>query len=293
MRLLKQTTYLLIALFILNSCSSDSDGNGGAQIPTEDTFSYFYEDQEKTINNWQAIRVEDRIAVTATATTGEVFAIEFNIYGDLSSANSYSVTDFEFPLSISYTFFKSNFFDFNLIALDEVNNRVSVEFSGDLYEDNFDLDSTAHFVEGSFTVTYTVQSPQIPGVGVNAEVNGANWYATDGFQSGGFFFGSNIELIAFSDDEYFIGIETNGNDTVIGDYSFDETSTVNRVIFYKYDLELDDLVPYECSGNLNLTEKNVGLQQTQIIGTFDITASNGSETIQVNNGNFNMLYNNY
>ena len=144
---------LFISLIVLSGCSS-SDDSGNIVVPNTDSFAYSYDSEIVNISSWQAIKVENRIVVTGSADDGRVFATEFNKFGNLSSANSYSISDFKFPTSISFEYFKSNYFNFELVDIDEINKRVSVVFSGNLYEDDYDINSTTHFVEGSFSVGY-------------------------------------------------------------------------------------------------------------------------------------------
>ena len=128
---------------------------------------------------------------------------------------------------------------------------------------------------------------------MSAKINGSDWYATDADQSGGFFFGSDIELNNFSDDEYFIGFVMNDENTIVAEYNFNENSTVDRISFSKYDPSTNGFIEYETSGIFNISEKNVGLQFTQIIGTYSLTATNGTEVIQVTEGQVNTVYQNY
>ena len=290
---MKYLLKILVVLITITTigCSSSDDSNDPQQV--ENTFTYNYEGVNIPITSIQAIKVENTIAVTGLSDQGKAFAIEFNKFGDLSSANSYSVTDFSFPLSISFAYFKSNYFNFELLEVDEINKRVSVSFSGNLYEDEYDINSTTHTVQGSFNVSYTEQTPQVSGLEVFAKLNGVDWYSTTGSQSGGFFSGSDIELNRYSDDEYFIGLSMNHDNTTAQSYDFASNAIVNKVTFKKYDPSTNDFIDYETSGIFNITEKTVGLQITQVVGTFSLTATNGSEVINITQGRFNQLYSSY
>jgi len=291
MKNFKRVFVLLVSVLAIGC--SPSDDIESKEVPASDSFVYSYDNEEVSISSWNAVKVENTLLVTGSAEDGRKFAIEFNKFGNLSSANSYSTTDFGFPLTNSFEYFKSNYFDFELVGIDEVNKRVSVNFSGDLYEDNYDINSTTHFVQGSFNVSYSEQEPQIAGLEVSAKINGKDWYATDGNQSGGFFSGSDIELYMISDDEYFISFAMNHDNTTALEYNFDENSTVNKVAFSEYDPATDEIVEYQTSGTFNITEKNEGLQITQIIGTYNLTARNGSNVIEVTQGKVNLAYFNY
>jgi len=281
--------YAFFMLLIVVSCSSE----GGNEISNDDSFVYVYDDSNISITSWEAQRVEDTFVIIGQADDGQSFAIEFNAFGNLSSANSYSSQDFNFPLSLTYTYFSSNYFDFQIVGIDESNKRVSVTFNGNLYEDEYDLDSQSHTVEGSFNVEY-IDNPSTGVIStMSAELDGDNWYSVSGQQTGGFFSGSNIELSRFNDDEFMISVIINDDNTEVGDYNFTSNATVNKVAFLEYNTATNDFEEYETIGTLNLVEKNVGIQFTQVKGTFSLTAVNGSNSVSVENGDFSIYYQNY
>lgn len=284
--------FILFLTVVISSCSSSDDSNNN-QISQEDSFNLAYENSNVAINEWEAYRVEDRIAVIGSADDGKTFLIEFNVHGDFTEAGIYSVTDYEFPSSVSWPYFKSNYFNFELVGVDEVNNKVAVNFSGNLYEDEYDPSSTTHFVEGSFNVSYTVTTSNFSELEVYAKINGEDWYSTTSDQSGGFFDGSNISLSYYSDDEYSISFVMNHDVTQVGMYLFDPNSAVNKVALHKYDPINNTFIEYTASGIFNITEKNVGMQTTQIIGTYELTATDGSEVIEISEGSVNLVYYNY
>ncbi|WP_237274736.1 hypothetical protein [Tenacibaculum ovolyticum] len=286
---MKNLLYCVI-LIVIFGCSSSDDPTGSSK----DSFEYMYKNEKITIDTWTAFKIEDGIIVTGSSSINEQsFTIQFNKYGNLNSANSYPLGNFNIPLSISYEYYKSNFFNFELLNIDESNNRVSAVFSGNLYEDEHDLDSEKHFVEGAFNISYIDKEPNYPGLKVYAEIEGKDWYSVDSDSEGGFFSGSDIHLNQFSDDEYQITFILNHDNTSTGNYAFDLNSQVNKVVLSKFDKDGLTVTEYETEGNFNLLEKNIGAAVTQLIGNYDLIAKKGNEIIRVTNGTFNTVYSNY
>jgi hypothetical protein len=278
---------ILFILLLVSSCSTNNEDSN--QISDEDSFEYKYEGGNAEIKSWTAVKSENDLVVSGMTDDGKVFAIGFNKFGNLAVADSYSATDYNFPSSTSFEYFKSNYFNFELVGIDESNKRVSVKFSGNLYEDNYDLDSTSHYIEGSFNLGYTEVTPQISGLEVSATIEGNDWYSTDSDLSGGLV-GSPVSINHFSDDAFIISYVIIPGNVTSGVYNFDMNSTENKMTFLKYDPNTNNFIIYETTGVFNITEHNVGFGLTQIKGTFSFTATKGSEVIQVKNGTINDVY---
>ena len=319
---MKTNTYLnyLILLFFLTSCSTeiepinetnatddqetvDTEETDNNEDPEEeanpiteaDSFNYSYDGEVIGNNDWFGQKVENTISINASAPDGTTIYLEFNKFGNLGKISSYSSMDFDFPDAGNYTYYKSRFFDFELVHLDEENNKVEVVFSGKLYEDPYDPDSAFHEVEGNFVASYVETEPNIAGLGTYAKINGETWYDTDSFQAGGFMIGENITLYQFNDGKYTIAITTNQDTTSETSYSFEAGSAVNHVGLSRYKETTHEFVDYSTAGMLTITEKIVGPQLSFIKGEFSLTATDPDDNslLEVTDGTFYLVYGSY
>ncbi|GGD21474.1 hypothetical protein [Hyunsoonleella pacifica] len=289
MKILNALSTLFLFLFIV-SCSSDSDSN---EIDNKDSFLYKFENQDVNISNWTALRSENTMEVLGTTDNGDSFGVQFNVYGNLGSATALANESGSggFPNSYwAFEYFKSNYFNFELIGIDEANKRVAAKFSGNLYEDEYDIDSETRYAEGSFNVEYREIMPQISGLEVSAVVDGNNWYATSSSSSGGFA-GSPRSYNHYSDNAYSISyVIIYGDVDSIGSFQFDENSTYNKISFSRYDPSTGEFIEYKTSGIFKIDEHLTGFGINQIKGSFSLTAVNGNETIEITDGYINDVY---
>lgn len=318
-----RTCLFLFVLIAFNSCSKDApaenldpeqkekpvdenksdpeeeteteSGPGNDTITAEDSFSFTYDGQEVVVTEWLGQRSENTIAINGWNEEGNNIQLQFNAFGNLSGVSSFS-SKFEYPTSYSYEYFKSEYFDFQLVNVDKENKKVEVTFEGVLYEDARDLDSEQHEVKGSFIVTYGDVEPNYPGLGISAKIDGNTWYETDGETYGGFVSGTDITLANFNDGVYMLYLTFNHDTTEEGVYEFSENDEVNVISIGKYhiDSEGDGFIEYKTSGTLTITEKNSSFIPL-IRGTFSFTAThpeNGS-VIEVTDGAFLEVYQGY
>lgn len=299
---MKKLKNALFVLFIAMaaSCSSDDsepvdNENPNNPITGEDYFNYTIDGEEQDITAITAVRSGNTLEVMGTSATGRVVTVNFNKWGNVGDVQTLA-NDFEIPWRTSYHYFRSNFFDFELVSIDEANKKVKVNFSGKVYDEEYDINSDYSVIEGSFQVTYTVVTPQIPGLEVSATVAGEEWHDTDSDQSGGFFSGEDITLNMASDNQYTIGIVTNHDTTEVGSYTFGPAETSNKMKLFVYNTETNEEEEYiTTEGTMTITAKTVGLQFTVIEGTFSYKAKNpnSNEVITINNGAFKTVYDNY
>ncbi len=288
MKFLKTLTILFFTISII-SCSTDEDSDG---ISNKDSFEYKHENEDVKIVNWRAVKSENTIEVIGNSEKGESFSVRFNVYGNLSAATV--ITDEKDSDGFTkaywaYEYFKSNYFNFELLGLDETNKRVSVKFSGDLYEDQYDIDSETNYVEGSFNVGYTEVTPQILGLEVSAVIDGDKWYSTSSTSSGGLS-GSPRSYEHYSDNAYNLSYVIINNSFETGTFQFDSNTSYNKITFSRYDPNTDGFIGYETSGVFTISEHIQGFGINQIKGTFSLTAVNGNETIQITDGVINDIY---
>ncbi|MEL1245646.1 hypothetical protein AAEO56_15335 [Flavobacterium sp. DGU11] len=284
------------ALFVLfvglaASCSSDSDTPVNNPITGDDYFNYTIDGVEQDITQITAVRSGNMFEVVGTAASGRVVDVQFNKWGDVGDVQTLA-NDFNIPWRTTYHYFKSNYFTFELVSIDEATKKVKVNFSGKVYDDEYILSDGFSVIEGSFQVTYTDVAPIISGLGVSATVAGQEWHDSDGDITGGWA-GEDMTLNASNDTKYTIGIVTNHDDTVVGNYSIGPNETSNKMKLFVYNTETDEEDEYiTVSGNMNVTTKTEGLQYTVIEGTFNFIAKNPdtNQTVTITGGSFKQAY---
>ena len=285
---------LLFFSAILFSCSSSDDSTSNDLTQSPNTFNYIYQGVSVPISGIIARKSENSIVVSGQAANGQSVDVEFNKFGDLSTVESFSVSDFSFPNTSVFYNFTSNYFNFQLISIDEINKRVVVQFSGKLYEDDTNLNSTFVEVSGNFDVNYQEVVPNIPGLKVAANIGGSEWYSTKAYTNNGNS-SSDFILRHQNDDRNRISIGFNSSNNNVGTYNFTPTSLTNFVRLEKYNTTTQGFDTYNCTGSLVVTSKTaVGFIGYIIEGTYSFTAtnpSNAADQIQVTQGVFKSFYN--
>lgn len=284
----KLFAFLLVSITI-TSCSSDG---GGSSVT--DSFTYKANGVDIPVPIITAIRHEDFIEILAQNSDGRSMYLFFNKYGQLSRASSTAVSTDPFNNKNSAVDFSLNNFNLELVELDESNKIVKVNYSGKLFDDEYDLaNSPFTNVEGSATVHYTETAPAIPGLSITATIGGTSWRAVkSSLTNNGAI--QNVVIDENSDDAYKISIYLDQTNTTTGTYTFSGTSGNNKVTLSKYDPVTNTYIDYTCSGAFALNQKDTdGLGNTLISGTFTFSAvpSGGGATIQVTNGDFKEYYN--
>ena len=284
---------VLLVISIFSSCSSDE--SSGSSNPKE-SFTYKLNNLNVPIVSWTAVRTENFIEVLGIASDGSSIYASFDKFGHFERIGSTSPVSSSIPWRDSFYEFSSNYFNFELVSLDETNKTVKVNFSGKLYEDMFDLSSSSSSVEGNFYVKYVDQpAPEVTGLGTSLKINGTNWRSIKESQTDGFFSGSDITLTAQSDDAYAFGLTINHNNTQKGTYNFTPSTTVNKVVLSKYDPLTNSYVDFAGTGTLVITDKIVGSQYTIIKGTYVFNAKDPKTNISttITEGAFKTIYENY
>lgn len=277
---------LFIGLFIysiLISCSSNSENNKIQQY-----FNFTKDGQQVLITQWDTYNYPDQegFEVVGKNNTGGNVSVSFDKYGSLNRVRLIQPNGSDFSTKNNFYDFSSNYFKFELIAIDEINKTVKVDFSGKLYENEFDLNSKYSIVSGSFYLVvdnlfYTSEK------GVDAKFNGKDWHSVKA-NLNSTLLGGDVILKVASDDEYEIAIYFNSLDTKTGQYAFNSTSTNNKVVLSKYDLLTNKYIKYICDGTMNIDSN----YQSVIQGTFNLTATDpiGNTHIQVTNATFRNFY---
>ncbi|MES2484664.1 MAG: hypothetical protein V4581_01770 [Bacteroidota bacterium] len=281
MKALKYVFFVLI-ISMLSSCSDDGTGSSG--LSGNNYFEYTIDGQPVNVVSWDAQRSENTMMVIGLAADGTAMELNFNQFGDMGAIWAYNINTVEQNKRNHY-FFKEHYFNFELVAIDYQVRKVQVAFSGDLYNDAYNLESERSHIEGSFLVNFQDVTPIIPGLKVSADIDGAPWYATEQYQQN-----VNSQSFSFiSDDEYMLSFLVSQEATTVGNNTFNELSTYNKVVISRYNPEGQGLEQYVSeSGTLNITNQTA----TVIEGNFTLNAKNPTtgEIITVTNGQFKSLY---
>lgn len=264
---------LIFVLAGLTSCSSDS--SGGSSVSNALTVN----GTTVTLGTVIAQKSEESLFIYASASDGSSIQIGFNKYGNLESV---IYDDQNFNSFYNYQYFKSNYFDFDLISINESNNSVKISYSGTLYSNENDLESNSISISGSFNVNYINQTPLIEGLGLSCKIGGQNWYETD-FWDNGF---SNVDRKFISDDDKMIIMNFEDETIEPGTYTFNG-SNVNKLSLAKFNTTTKEYDSFDTSGTVTITSNTIVSGVVRVIeGTFSFTATNGSNTIEVTNGIF-------
>lgn len=271
---------VLFTAVSLFSCSSDSSSDDTTDN-SADYFNLTYNGQAKTVNSWVAIKQEDFIEVSGDTPDGLGISLKFNTHGNLYEAFTHPNTPSStIPTSGSFAYFSNSTFTFQLVELNTTNKTIKVNFSGKLYEDEYDHTSATNTVSGSFKIPYTSVTPPISGIGTYAKINGQDWYGIQKYASGN---GSTMTLYEQNGGEYIIGIVYPDSSLQTGTFNFSNNSASNRISFSKYDPVTHEEIEYNVSGTITYTQASTLAQ-----GTFSLTAThptNGS-TVTITNGTF-------
>lgn len=285
MKKIKFIILILTSVFVA-SCSNNDDAPT-TPAPVADYFNLVYDGQAKTVTSWQALRQEDFIEVAADTQSGLGIDFKFNIYGNMYEAfthpNSGSST---IPFQAALYEYSASTFTFQMVEFNAANNTVEVNFSGKVYDDEFDHQSPFKVVSGSFKVTLTNVAPTITGMGTFAKINGVDWHGQEKSASSSSSDNSTALNIQ-NGSEYTIEIVYPYFSPIAGTFAFANNTVNKRVSLSRYDLATHTIINYNVSGTVTYTTANSDYVQ----GTFSLTAThptNGS-TISITNGTFKEL----
>jgi hypothetical protein len=285
---------LLVLLFvssILFSCSSSDDSD--TTTPTDETsyFNYKLNSQTIPVASWTALRSENNFEVLGEVGNGRSIYVSFDNLGHIIRVGTTPEIGSSLPWQNNFFDFSANYFSLQVVSIDDINKKVKVNFSGKVYDNDFDITSAFSNVEGSFNVNYIDVAPQIAGLGVTAKLNGADWKSVKSTQSASGSF-QNLSLEHNSDDIYKISILMNSASTSTGTYTFNGASSTNKVILSKYNIATNQYIDYVCTGTFVLTQKQSNTGYVLISGTYSFTAVNPIDNtqIQVTSGTFKTTY---
>ena len=280
--------FKFLAVFVLTtalfSCSSDSSSDSSGST-TEDFFNLTYNNQTEIVNNWMAIKQDGVIEVAADTPNGLGISFKFNTHGNLLESFTHpNAPHSTIPLQTSFAYYSNNTFTFELVELNTNNKTVKVNFSGKVFDDEYDHTSAFSTVSGSFKIPYTDYTPTITGLGTYARINGQDWFGAQKSSTGDL---NTTILEVQNGSQYVIGIVYPYFSPQTGTFNFSDNSATKRISFSKYDPTTHELIEYNVSGTITYTTANSSYVQ----GTFTLTAThptNGS-TITITNGTFKEL----
>jgi hypothetical protein len=278
MKITKFISFLFVIATLASCSSSDSDGGSSAAS------SVVLDGTNLTITSASAQRSEDTFAITADVSDGTSVQILFNKQGNLEEFSYWEDVDTYF----NYQYYKSNYFTFNLISVNESTHKVKVSFSGTIYQDETDLNSTSKEVSGSFDLPYTVQTPMITGLGLHCKIAGNDWYETDMWDNGW----TDVDRKCISDDDNMMIIRFTDSSIAVGTYNF-TTASGNKIQLGKFDTTAHDYTEFNTSGTMTITANTEYFGFRVIEGTYSFTAtnpSNASNQVQVTNGAFKLNF---
>lgn len=265
-----------IFLVTIVSCSSDG-GNGSST----NSATLSINGNDVSVSNPIAQRGDDTFVIVADLPNDELIQLEFNKQGNLAEVSYWE----EFDVFTNFKYFKSNYFNFTLVSLNESSRRVKVSFSGTIYADDTDMSTESRTVSGTFDLPYIVTTPQISGLGLNCKIAGDNWYETQFWDNG---FGS-MDRKFINDDNNMIIMQFADENPATGTYNFTNSSN-DKIKLAKFNTTTLSYVEYNTSGTVTISSNTQPIFGIRVIeGTFSFTAtnpSNSSEVIQVTNGRF-------
>lgn len=283
----------LLVLLILESCSSSDDSTPPPAI--EDSFTYVYDGNAINLTTLSAEQKDNSLMVRGIAANGQTILFIFNKFGNLGFVNSYSLKLMFFPNRYCYANYRSHYFTFNLISIDETNKRVHATFSGNLYEDRQNLNSDSVTVRGEFNLPITEFSPSTWVDEAYCKIGGTDWHLSSSEKLIG---NSKNDFILqlSSDDINCINLGFDGTNNGPGTYNFTSSSLTSFVKLAKFNPLTLDFTVYDCVGTMTVTSKmddGTSFLGFYMEGTFSFTATNPLnpfDVVQISNGRFKTHY---
>jgi hypothetical protein len=287
-------TFCFGSLIACSTSSSDptTPPSGGTTLTGNDYFNYKIDGASLNVSTWTAYRTENNFEVLGNASDGTGIYLSFNKFGRIIRIGKTSSASQPFTAKNSFPYFSSNYFNFQLITLDEVNKKFKLTYSGKIYKDQYDISSIFSNIEGDLQVSYTERTPTITGLTTFAKINGNDWNYTTGSQTSNGSFNSII-LNQQSGDQYQLSFAFDKTNFPIGSYNYTSTTQNNIVVLSKYNTSTNSFDYYNCAGNLTLSQKINASPYIVISGTFSFVATNpvDGSIINVTNGTFKTTYN--
>ncbi len=301
-------------VFAIFSCTSDDSGSSDnpetSENPdnpdtpdtpdptpsTTETFDLTIDNENLSVTSWQATRTYDNIDITGNVSDGRTFYIRFNENGVLDRAE-FTPDPNAFSYSSSYYFPKKTFQIENL-SIDEANKFVKISCKGIIYEDDFDVfspSSTLSVDKGEINIKFK-ENPNAPSSNldtfIDTKIDGKLFESMKHVTSG---VSNVISYSGESDGKESFFITFNKTNTAPGTYNFTSSSSELLVGFSTNDPFVDEFgeyTEYETSGTLTIESFTPAAAGTFgfMKGTFELSATEGTTTISVTEGKFNISF---
>lgn len=296
---LKFISFLLLSVFTF-SCASDSDSDKENEALE---YKVKFNDTQLELSNLKAVVDGDYFTIgdlddfpqpTSTSHIANNLSFYFHRDGTLLNAQIYDASLKDFIASPFY--FSKNLFKFNIDNIDEVNKKITVSFSGNLYQHyDYQIRPYNQKLSGSITIPYSDKNPlnSSKTYGTTMKINGQNWRGLAYIWTGHDSEKSHVLKIN-GDNEYSINIVFPKGIAKAGKYTFTKNSdiykdyTVNLLRYYPNNIseETYSKSPNEfiSTGTLEITEVN----KVYIVGKFSLTATDPltNEKVTISEGVF-------
>ncbi len=298
---MKKILLILVLSIVALGCSSDEDADPVVaapidfklvidgvelEIPREDTPAPgISSGGVSKIGNLLHVSVYNGYASTDAAFN---LILIFTAQGKFVSGRmNFSSYNFGNPIYTNFIHFPSNYFQVDTFILDEVNHKVKMNFTGNLYYNNQSLTSEAKNIHAEIDMEY---SDNPLGSSPPLAINNVEQYCRANFNANPWEARYEYSYSSFTnEDEYKVEIKF-ANSPTPGSYAFDPLSTTNYVRLSKFNPVTLVYDYYNTSGEVGYTYREFhGTNRYSFIGTFSFTAvnpTNPTDIIQVTNGEF-------
>lgn len=274
-----------LVLLVMYSCGSDDSTSGGGISSLEvGTFKLNVDGEDVKFINGTIARSENDFALNTFDPNGGLdgFSMSFHRKGNFGQvvylANS-GENGFPDSYTSAYTYAGSSF-KFNIIDIN--NESVSATFSGTLFMNELDIESSSVEVSGEFNLPITNIEPFTPGLEVSAKINNKEWYSTTTSKT----ITNSRELSTnFSNEtKYEIHLVTEIGNAREGNFTFDENSEYNKVRFLVYESSDSEPIEFKTKGTFSINSIENAFFNSFIEADFSFTAEHPTteEVIEVN-----------
>lgn len=285
----------LVSFFAFCSCS-ESDGADPDPQPTGPAgqsvynFTAQYAPVAIDAEDMTAVKRENKFVIS-----GRGIQLSFDDQGRFEkfSLTFYPTGYTQVMTRKSYPEYPSNFFEFNMVSLDTVNQRIQLNFEGLIYQNMNYMSQDFTQVSGDFDVYYFVDVPLIEGIHNDARIDGeprSQLGYANAYEVGGQWY--HYSLTSKDDGPYKITLlyKKYIGGIAEGTFAFDPSLVTNKMVLSKFNPQTMSYVDYECTGSFTIDEINsVGYAPFTFKGTYNFTAvnpTNPSDVIQVTDGSF-------
>lgn len=302
----KVLTLLIIGILTL-SCSNDDGGTTPDPVTIPVHFKLVVDGVELHIPTGNDPPPVIGVSQGSATKNGDLITVNV-AYGNLSQTDSAITLAFTFttegkllsgtmnctsnnfpnPSYKNFINFPSNYFQVDNFILDEVNHKVKMNFTGNLYFDNHSLTSEARNIHVEIEDMEYEDNPQTgPSIFIYSNVE---QYCRANFNTNPWKARYEHIYSSFTNEsEYKVEINF-ANSPSPGSYAFDSLSSTNYVRLSKFNPITLTYDYYNVSGQVGYTYREYhGGSYYSFIGTFSFSAvnpNNPADVIQVTNGEF-------